>query len=77
MKTLLLLDKKAGLLRLVQLFKEKDELNIKDIKRKIPSTSYYRDVLARLVEINEILEEVDLEYFVKPIFIKEDGRMAL
>lgn len=75
MKTLILLEKRTYLLRLLDLFKQKPELSLKEIKQKIPSTSYYRDLLSRIFEINNILHGQKPGYFIQPTFLKNGSKI--
>ena len=75
MKTIIFLEKKNYLLRLTELFKNKTELEIREIKEKIPSASYYRFLLNKLVAINKILANNKPGYFIKPIFLKNGQKV--
>lgn len=75
MKTIILLEKRTYLVRLAKMFQQKEEIEIKEIKKKIPSTIYYRDLLSKLVDINNILSNNKPGYFIRPTFIKKGGNV--
>ena len=75
MPTIVLLEKRTYLVRLAGLFKQQPELSVRELRRKIPSTTYYTILLAKLVAINELLTRAGMEYFIRPKFVKEGSRV--
>ena len=73
MTTILLLEKRTYLLRIMRLFSKKTVLTTREIRKKIPSTTYYQNLVLKLLEINEILKSTGLEFFIRPIFLRENG----
>ena len=76
MRTLILLEKRTYLLKLVQLFNQKQEWELKELKQKIPSATFYTYLLSKLLDINKILAGRKPSYFIKPNFMRKDGRVV-
>ena len=76
MKTLILLEKRTYLLKILQLFKKEQELEVTEIKKKIPPCSYHRFLLTKIADINSILSKGKPNYFIRPSFIKKQGKVV-
>ena len=71
----MILEKRAFLIRTMNLFKINNEIDINEIKNKITSRSYYNSLLPKILDINIFLEENKLQYFIKPIFLKKGSQV--
>ncbi|MFC1775140.1 hypothetical protein ACFLZN_02390 [Nanoarchaeota archaeon] len=74
-KTVVLLEKKGYLITLLSLLKQKESLKIKDLKRKIPSSTYYYSILNKVHEINNHLDENQCEPFIQTTLVKEGKKL--
>ena len=75
MKTLVLLEKRTSLIKLLQMFKSNKELEIREIKQKIPRATYYDILIKKLVDINSVLSKSKPAYFITPTFIRKNGKI--
>jgi hypothetical protein len=73
MTTKIFLEKRTYLLRLLHMFRESNELSVSDIRKKIPSTTYYSSLLAKLLDLNSKMSSD--QWVIKATFVNRDGRL--
>ena len=63
--------------RFVELFKNRPEIPIKEIRSQIPKSTFYEFILSKLYTINQSIKHINpsLEHFIIPAFSSVDGRI--
>ena len=64
--------------RFIELFKNRAEIPIKEVRAKISKSSYYDFVLNRIYALNETIRHIDpkLEPFIAPTFNNTNGKIV-
>lgn len=62
--------------RFMELFKDRSEIPIKEIRSKISKTSFYHFILSKIHTINQSIKNINpsLEPFIIPAFRNDNGR---
>jgi len=63
--------------RFMELFKNRAEIPIKEIRSKIPKSTFYDFILSKIYTINQSIKNIDpsLEPFLVPAFNNDNGRI--
>lgn len=63
--------------RFMELFKERSEIPIKEIRSKIPKSTFYDFILSKIYTINQSIKNINpnLEPFIIPAFNNDNGRV--
>ena len=63
--------------RFIELFKNRAEIPIKEVRAKISKSSYYDFVLNRIYDLNEAIRNIDpmLEPFIAPTLNNHNGKI--
>ena len=64
--------------RFIELFINRAEVSVKEIKSKIPRSTFYKLVLSRIYIINQSIKNLDpsLEPFIIPAFYNDNGKIV-
>ena len=64
--------------RFVELFKDRAEIPIKEIRSKIPKSTFYDFILSKIYKINQSIKNIDpgLEHFIVPAFSNDNGKIV-
>ena len=62
----------------IELFKNRAEIPIKEVRSKIPKSSYYDFILNKIYALNETVRSIDpkLEHFITPTLINNNGKIV-
>ncbi len=78
-ETIILIERKRGkqFTRFIELFKNRAEIPIKEVRAKISKSSYYDFILNRIYDLNETIRNIDpkLEAFITPILSNNNGKI--
>jgi len=76
---IILIERKGGkqFTRFIELFKNRAEIPIKEVRSKIAKSSYYDFVLSRIYALNETIRNIDpkLESFIAPTLNNTNGKI--
>jgi len=63
--------------RFIELFKNRAEIPIKEIRSKIAKSSYYDFILNKIFELNQTIKNIDpqLESFISPTLNNSNGKI--
>lgn len=63
--------------RFIELFKSRSEIPIKEIRSKIPKSTFYEFILNKLYTINQSIKNINpsLEHFIIPAFSNDNGKI--
>jgi len=63
--------------RFIELFKNRPEIPVKEIRSKIPKSTFYEFVLEKLYSINQSIQNInpDIEHFIIPAFSNYNGKI--
>lgn len=63
--------------RFIELFKNRAEIPIKEIRAKIPKSSYYDFILNKIFALNQTIKTIDpsLEPFISPTLNSNNGKI--
>lgn len=63
--------------RFIEMFKDRPEIPIKEIRSTIPKSTFYEFILAKLYSINQSIKNINpsLEPFITPAFSDFNGRI--
>ena len=63
--------------RFIELFKNRDEIPIKEVRAKISKSSYYDFILNKIYALNETIKNIDpkQESFITPTLINTNGKI--
>ena len=63
--------------KFMQLFKDKSEIPIKEIRSKIPKSTFYDFILGKICIINQSIKNInpDLEPFIIPAIYNNNGKI--
>ena len=63
--------------RFIELFKNRAEIPIKEIRSKIPKSSYYDFILNKVFALNQTIKNIDpkLEPFIAPTLNSNNGKI--
>ena len=78
-KVIILIERKGKqFTRFIELFKNRAEIPIKEVRAKISKSSYYDFVLNRIYALNETIRHIDpkLEPFIAPTFNNTNGKIV-
>ena len=78
-QTIILIERKgrAQFSRFIELFKDRAEIPIKEVRSKIPKSTYYDFILNKIYELNETIKNIDpkLESFIAPTLNNNNGKI--
>src|SRR3989338_5248186 len=79
-KTIILIERKRGkqFTRFIEMFKNRVEIPMKEVRAKIPKSSYYDFILNRIYALNETIKIIDpnLEPFITPTLNNNNGKIV-
>ena len=63
--------------RFIELFKNRPEIPIKEIRSTIPKSTFYEFILSKLYTINQSIKHINpsLDHFIIPAFSNDNGRI--
>lgn len=63
--------------KFIELFKNRSEISIKEIRSIIPKSTFYDFILNKIYTINQSIKNIDpsLEHFIIPAFNNDNGRI--
>ena len=63
--------------RFIELFKNRPEVSVREIRSKIPKSTFYDFILAKLYSINQSIKNInpDMDPFIIPAFSDFNGRI--
>ena len=64
--------------RFVEMFKERSEIPVKEIRSMIPKSTFYDFILGKIYKINQSIKNIDpsLEHFIVPAFSNDNGKIV-
>ena len=64
--------------RFIELFRERSEIPIKEIRSTIPKSSFYEIILSKIYTINQSIKNINpsLEHFIIPSFHNNKGKIV-
>ena len=78
-QTIILIERKGRkqFTRFIELFKNRLEIPIREVRSKIPKSSYYEFILNRIYALNETIRNIDpkLESFIIPTLNNNNGKI--
>lgn len=63
--------------RFIELFKNRPEIPIREIRSKIPKSTFYEFILSKLYMLNQSIKNInpDLEHFIIPAISSQNGKI--
>ena len=78
-QTIILIERKGRthFIKFIDLFKNRMEVPLKEVRKKIPKSSYYQLILNRIYDLNESIQNIDPKHepFISPNLNNSNGKI--